>query len=240
MPKKLIGIVANESETEGRFWVNTNYIRYYQTYGTVTLIDPHDPQVNEDLNLLVLPGGADISPGRYGMYHNVDISFPNRALETWDAITLPKYVKIGMPMYCVCRGHQSINVFFGGTLNHHDPFHPHSSQDGQLAHYVGTADKKFMAYSSSNHHQTVRGRDIAPCFTPLLWSFEARNVQNDNKKWVIQPGDQEDIVESMMHNDLPIFTSQYHAEKNYFSHTGKRSCVALENWTRANVEKIMR
>ncbi len=236
--RKLIGLVTNFSD-ESRFWLNANYVRYYETYGTVTLIDPLSVEVNEDLDLLVMPGGADISPGRYNSPHFMHIGMPNRAYEVWDALTLPHYIEAKIPMHCVCRGHQSINVFFGGGLNSHDENHAESAQDGSPVHYAGSIDKKIMFRCSSNHHQTVREQDLSPEFEPLLWSYDSRTVKK-GQSYVPEPGDREDVIESMMHKTLPIFTTQYHPEKNYFAYDGKSTCPALERWTRDCIMRIMR
>jgi putative glutamine amidotransferase len=64
---------------------------------------------------LLLSGGADIDPGQYGEeVAGAEELEPDRdALEraAWDAAQ-----SRGVPVLGICRGHQAINVFCGGTL----------------------------------------------------------------------------------------------------------------------------
>ena len=79
-------------------------------------ITPSKPSINKNIQGLVLSGGTDISPL---LYNNTDIKEnysydPDRdQLE----LTLLKYAKDrNLPILCICRGAQLLNVFEGGTL----------------------------------------------------------------------------------------------------------------------------
>lgn len=238
MAKKLIGIVANLNYQEGRIWINSNYVTYYSTYGNVILIDPIDEEIRDDLDLLILPGGQDISPYRYNHYYTPEISQPNIPLETFDHITLPKYVEAGCPILAECRGFQSINVFLGGKLIPDLPDHPRSNNDGDPVHLLANDDKTMVMFSSSNHHQGLGLNEIAPNFTPLLFSHVLERVKED-KKWIVKLGDREDIVEAMIDKERRIFGVQPHPEKNYCATTGRPTCEDFDDFVRENVKKIM-
>lgn len=67
---------------------------------------------------LLLSGGADIDPGRYGQRIDgaVDLEPDRDALE-WEAWSVAG--DRGVPVLGLCRGLQAINVFSGGTLLQH-------------------------------------------------------------------------------------------------------------------------
>lgn len=224
-----IGIVANDSPDDGRYWINRGYVDYFKTYGRVNLIDPLEQEVDRGIDLLVMPGGADVSPGRYGMVHLPSIGFPNRAYEVFDYFTLPKYIKARVPIFGICRGHQSLNVHFGGTLHPHVD-EPTSYSEGMLAHYVGTYNKEKFFGTSSNHHQAVD--KIGEGFKPLLWGFEIEKFKEEKTK--SKPGKILQ-VEAMIHEVYPIATVQWHPEKNWMAQTH----AIAERYTRDLIQSIL-
>jgi putative glutamine amidotransferase len=62
---------------------------------------------------------SNVAPHRYGGH---DPRFPELLDEARDAITLPLMraaIEAGVPMLCICRGFQELNVALGGTLHQH-------------------------------------------------------------------------------------------------------------------------
>jgi putative glutamine amidotransferase len=62
---------------------------------------------------------SNVAPHRYG---GTDPRFPELLDETRDATTLPLMlagIEAGVPMLCICRGFQELNVALGGTLHQH-------------------------------------------------------------------------------------------------------------------------
>lgn len=245
MPRKIIGIVANHNPDEGRFWLNENYVKYFDTYGLVKLIDPLNDKVDTEIDLLVLPGGADISPMRYGIPHFEHVGMPNRAYEVFDFYMLPQYIQQGMPIFGICRGWQSLNVTAGGKLVPHifDHSTSHPDRDGEPVHVLGNGLPKnhedaFYCVGSSNHHQGVSEETLSPDYEPLLWAYKLETKKRKDK-WVKEIGDKEDIVEAAKHKTLPIFCVQSHPEKNWCSHTGEPTCKEFDAYVRAQVDLIL-
>ena len=103
------------------------------------LIPVLDPPIKPEellphLDGLLFTGSAsNVAPHRYGGHEPRD---PKLLDEARDAVTLP-LMRIaessGMPMFCICRGFQELNVAFGGTLDQHlnelDGFTDHSVGD---------------------------------------------------------------------------------------------------------------
>jgi putative glutamine amidotransferase len=126
------------------------------------LLDPFDG--------LVLVGGGDVDPARYGAVPDPAHSYgvePDR--DGLEIALLVAADRLQMPVLCICRGMQIMNVAFGGTLSQHLPDVP-----GLLEHGVPTEDtrsihdvrlgarsrtwattKTSVLRCSSHHHQGV-------------------------------------------------------------------------------------
>jgi len=69
---------------------------------------------------LVLTGGADVEPSRYGQEpHEKTYLRPSR--DAFEFGLLEAALAAGLPVLGVCRGIQVLNVAFGGTLTQHLP-----------------------------------------------------------------------------------------------------------------------
>ena len=66
---------------------------------------------------LLLPGGADIDPRRYGQQPSPRCGKPDVLRDKAELPMLEAFLKTGKPVLCICRGAQLLNVFFGGTLH---------------------------------------------------------------------------------------------------------------------------
>ncbi|MCU0519229.1 MAG: gamma-glutamyl-gamma-aminobutyrate hydrolase family protein [Anaerolineae bacterium] len=102
--------------------VGATYTRAVQRAGGTPVIVPpvmHEtdwPVLLERLDGLLLTGGEDIAPARYG-----------QALEPWTGLVdderdyaelglVRAWLALGKPVLAICRGHQLLNVALGGTL----------------------------------------------------------------------------------------------------------------------------
>lgn len=112
---KRIGIVANN--TNSSIAVTHAYYNFLSAYGRVDIINPYVDEVVPGLDLLVLPGGSDVNSLRYGEVPHPTTRFHNAALEFFDVVVLPKYIEEGIPILGICRGMQTLNVYFGGALD---------------------------------------------------------------------------------------------------------------------------
>ncbi len=131
---------------------------------------------------LLLTGGADIDPARYGASNrgSVDIEPERDELEAaaWAAADAG-----GLPVLGICRGFQAINVFSGGTLlqdlaGHAGPgwtsgparIHPlRLAGVGRLAALVAPGGAEEVTVNTY-HHQAVRAADLAPGLVATGWA----------------------------------------------------------------------
>ncbi|MGV9826154.1 MULTISPECIES: gamma-glutamyl-gamma-aminobutyrate hydrolase family protein [unclassified Gordonia (in: high G+C Gram-positive bacteria)] len=73
------------------------------------------------LDALVLTGGKDVDPARYGTVPHPENDAPDRARDDWEFALLDAALAQGVPVLGICRGAQVLNVALGGTLHQHLP-----------------------------------------------------------------------------------------------------------------------
>ena len=122
---------------------------------------------------LLLAGGPDIDPARYGRRRlPTDVVEEDRdamEAEAWAAAA-----ERALPVVGVCRGFQAINVFSGGTLIQHleghtgAVMHPVRIEPGtRLARILfPTNVRGGVLEVNSSHHQAVGPADLAPGLVP--------------------------------------------------------------------------
>lgn len=136
------------------------------------------------MDALLLSGGADLDPDRYGRPGQgaTDVEPGRDALEAeaWAASQ-----ERGLPVLGICRGFQAINVFSGGTLLQHVDGHIGASWGHGLAktHPLRVAPGTRLARVlfptnarggvlevNTYHHQGVRGADLARALVASAWA----------------------------------------------------------------------
>ena len=146
---------------------------------------------------LVLTGGCDVSPQRYGEEISPVCGPIDAERDATEWALLDAFVKLQKPVLGICRGSQVINCYLGGSLWQDLP-----SQQGvnhsQVTHTVTCKAGSFLAQlfgetflSNSSHHQSVK---------TLGEGLEA----------VAACGE---IVEGFRHTSLPIYAVQFHPER---------------------------
>ena len=120
------------------------------------------------LDGLVLSGGADLEPSRYGEQAQAELGDVEPERDEWEFALLREARRTGLPMLGICRGAQLANVFFGGTLHQHVGLdegagHPQWDVDGHhRTHEVRVVAGTLLATLvderldvNSLHHQTI-------------------------------------------------------------------------------------
>lgn len=167
-------------------------------------VSAYCPGVDLSYDGLVLCGGDDVAPCRYGQENNgsKDID-PDR--DAAEFALLEAFIQAGKPILGICRGHQILNIALGGTLIQDLPapaglFHTHDDTlDKDKIHPVHAASGSWfeetwgsMFSVNSHHHQAVD--KLGEGFVAQLWSESG-------------------VVEGMVHQSLPILCVQFHPER---------------------------
>ena len=206
---KKIGIVGWKV-SDNSFGITTAYYNWLSYFGNVTVIMPNETEVREDLDVIVLPGGPDVDTSRYIGEEalNINVGKPCPFRERFDRVLLPKYIQKRIPLFGICRGHQSLAVHFGGTLKQHMGHENNPSHDrGKLVHKVsftgegkellkdlGFVNSDFTNYQiNSIHHQSV---DVIPINSVEI-CYHKEDFNN----------------EALAYTNYPCYSTQYHPEE---------------------------
>jgi putative glutamine amidotransferase len=112
---------------------------------------------------IVLPGGGDIDPRRYGEEPATEIRDPDPEREDLEIPLAREAVANGIPVLGICLGLQVLTVALGGTLHQHIEGHDDDTTHvvrvdpaGALARLSGTT----TMITNSRHHQAPK--DLPP------------------------------------------------------------------------------
>lgn len=92
--------------------------------GTPVLLPPVEHGADGVLDALaglVLTGGADVDPARYGEAQHPETTGLRPDRDAWELDLLTRALDLDLPVLGVCRGTQVLNVGLGGSLTQHLP-----------------------------------------------------------------------------------------------------------------------
>lgn len=113
---------------------------------------------------LVLSGGRDVDPARYGADPDSRTQAPDRARDDMEIALLRQALDRDIPVLGICRGVQLLNVALGGTLHQHIEGHtgPEDDHAAEVHDVIVRAGSRLAAVSgagrmpvNSRHHQAV-------------------------------------------------------------------------------------
>lgn len=207
--KPRIGIVGWKVG-DNSFGATIQYMEYLSMFGEVDILSP-SKYIKEEIDILVLPGGQDIMSNKYDQVPSYFNTNPDYMKEYFFENNLKQYIDAGKAVFGICLGMQQLAVYFGGGL---DQNCMHDTSDSKKRHeliheiafvgdYVPLRKKLYeglkhneMPKVNSLHHQGIPLKELPQEFNPIA----------------LGPGD---IVEAMVHRDLPIAAVQFHPEEIY-------------------------
>lgn len=113
------------------------------------------------LDGVVLAGGADVDPARYGAARDPRTGPPDPERDEAETALARAALELDLPLLAVCRGAQVLNVVLGGTLRQHVEGHnvtPAVYEPVDLAVAPGSALAGIVGPSLSvlcHHHQAL-------------------------------------------------------------------------------------
>ncbi len=124
-------------------------------------LDPAD--AIDKLDGLLLTGGDDIDPSRYGASPKATTHVPEPRRDDYEFALLDHAAARSLPTLGICRGLQLVNVHAGGTLHQHMPKHAYTDEPGSVEqHVISIEAESALAglYGESHpvnslHHQSV-------------------------------------------------------------------------------------
>ncbi|MEY4362294.1 MAG: hypothetical protein RL391_1600 [Actinomycetota bacterium] len=180
------------------FGAGRKYSQAIQRAGGVPLILPplelspdRIDAVIAKIDAVVLHGGGDIDPHRYGQEPRTDELYGiNERHDSSELAVVHATLTADRPLLAICRGHQILNVALGGTLiqhiglpGHREEFHSVELEDGsRVAEAMRTASP---TRCHSFHHQAIDrlGAGLRVVGRHHDGTIEA--VEMDSRLWVL-------------------------------------------------------
>ena len=198
--KPIIGLTVN----------NPDYAKAYADLierhgGKPWLILPdHDMPPEETLSRLdglLVCGGEDIHPRWYKEEPEPGVELV--LTEATDSVELPVLeaaLDADIPILCICRGMQALNVVMGGRLIQHMDDHSAFEQDGDMVSayhriFISPGSKLAAVVGSggfvrvnSRHHQAIKEAQKSPALVASAYSLDdvyIEGLESQNHRWVI-------------------------------------------------------
>ncbi|WP_104119007.1 gamma-glutamyl-gamma-aminobutyrate hydrolase family protein [Arthrobacter sp. B1805] len=135
LPRPVVGLTSylDPAVTEGCGTVEAaflpqNYLAPVLAAGAIPVLLPPQgthggvvEQLLARLDGVIVVGGWDIDPARYGAGAHAETDGPHWLRDAWDHAVVREAVRIDLPLLGICRGEQMLNVALGGTLHQHLP-----------------------------------------------------------------------------------------------------------------------
>jgi len=130
MARPVVGITTYRETARWGVWncpavlVPADYVRQVSGAGGVPVLLPpiaDDVEVLDRLDALVLAGGADVDPSRYGADRSRRTGPSSADRDGAELALLAAALERDLPVLAVCRGLQLLTVLRGGTLVQHLP-----------------------------------------------------------------------------------------------------------------------
>jgi putative glutamine amidotransferase len=185
------------------FGMPTTYIESLRRASALPMmLTAPDEDPEETLSLvdgLMLMGGGDVEPSRYGGGSHERLYGIEPDRDALEIALLHAVARDGVPTLAICRGIQVMNVAFGGTLHQHLPdvegmgSHGPPLGDEPVQHAVKLAVGSKVSDAagtevlmcSSHHHQGIDR--LGDGLVPTGWSEDglAEAVELDGDGWMI-------------------------------------------------------
>ncbi len=144
--------------------------------GLAVMLDPNGAEDGDAselvgrLDAIVLTGGPDVEPGRYGQTPHETVYGTDAVVDDFETTLALAAIDRGVPVLGVCRGLQVLNVALGGSLHQHitelagvDRHGRPGERDGELHHEVALEPGSRIAgimgttrpVCSCHHHQSI-------------------------------------------------------------------------------------
>lgn len=132
---------------DDKYYVNASYISYFNSLGyELSYIHINSKLCQYDAFLL--PGGYDIDPSYYNE-KNIASNHINHENDLFDFKIIAYALMTNKRVFGICRGAQSINVFFNGSL------YQDIGQHQRNNHFIIFNNHYLL--SNSFHHQAIKG-----------------------------------------------------------------------------------
>ena len=181
----------------------------------------------EGLDGLLLTGGGDISPDLLGEEPVPSLEDVDPIRDAYELQLIRLASQRSLPIFGICRGHQLLNVAFGGTLYQDLPTQfpaavlPHSQEEAR-----DVITQTVALTRPDSELQRAMGLDATTCTAPIPVNSLHHQAVRDLAPGFIATAEASDGVnEAMEHPEYPILSVQWHPE--WLATTGHETMLNL-------------
>lgn len=207
-----IGISANRKD--GLSCIAETYVQAVLDAGGSPILIPVITDIEaltvivNGLDGLIMSGGGDINP----LYLNEDpipqLQSADTFRDEYDLILLRLAANRQVPVMGICRGHQMLNIAFGGTI-YQDIYAQSGSQlikHSQLLPREQASHTVKLTHHNSKLYQVLAKPEIA------VNSFHHQAIKQIAPGFIETAASSDGINEAMEHPEYNIFSTQWHPE----------------------------
>jgi putative glutamine amidotransferase len=203
-----IGITTYREQARWGLWDTAADVQFtlyadaiVQAGGLPLLLPPVDPSLANcaaaAVDGILLSGGADVDPARYGATRSPHTGPPQPHRDDWELAITRAALDQQRPVLGVCRGMQVLNVALGGTLQQHLPDVVGHAGHAPVPGQFGRHDVRFAPDSrlgallgeriviATHHHQAVDA--LAPELVATGWADDGtvEAIELAGAEWVV-------------------------------------------------------
>lgn len=169
----VIGIASRfaDDKKDGKEFVYRRLINFLKRKDVyfLLLLSESNEKIFSICDGFILPGGDDLSHNLVNL-NKVDCDGVDELTDTLDLKIISYAYKNNIPILGICRGLQSLNVFFGGTLkvcdNHINQINVKASNNCESHFFNQIYEKSF--FINSFHHQCIN--KLSKEFNAIIYS----------------------------------------------------------------------
>lgn len=210
MMRPIIGLTMHPAQK--KMEINNGYIQSVELAGGIPICLPAISEQNVEILLskldgLLVIGGDDIDPFLFGEEPHAKLGEVVSSRDVSDLLVTKKAFERQLPILAVCRGHQVLNVVFGGTIIQDIP----SQVEGALMHKQLSARAEVMHSVIS---LSPRLQDIFGGETIRVNSFHHQSIGKLGEGLVASGVAKDGIIEAVEHPEHPYCIGvQWHPEE---------------------------
>ena len=218
MKKPMIALTARIGDFQGqnRIFDNQTYFDAVALGGGIPVLvnygsDEDYEAIAERFDGLVVTGGEDLDPALFHQLAHPSVEVTDPRMDTLDLELIRRFAAKGKPILGICRGIQSINVVFGGTLIQDlNTQYPAMRPAGHQQH---KAEPKPAMDAPFHDNTFAEGTLLYELFGPrhAVNSFHHQNIDRVADGFVVSSWSEDGLAEAIEKDK--ILAVQWHPER---------------------------